>query len=397
MSDIGNHRRETQPGNATVKPMTVLQVLPALDSGGVERGTIDVDKALTTAGHRALVASRGGRLATGLGQRHITLPLDSKNPYTICRNAGRLAAVIKEHNIDVVHARSRASAWSAWLAVRRTGRVFVTTFHAAYGAGSSLKRRYNAVMGYGTRVIAISRFIQSHITSTYGVPAKRIALIPRGVDLARFTPHGIHPSRVVALAQRWQLDECRPVLLLPGRLSRIKGHMMLIAALDMLRDMPFQCLMVGEAGDNDRYQRELEAAINAGNHQGRLRLVGHCDDMPAALRLADAVLNLSQVPEGFGRVMAETLAMERPLIATSLGAAPEIVDDDWGWLIPHDEPLALAHAIRAALSQSAKDRARRAALGRAHVAEHYDLRGMTQRTLQVYEQADLLTRAKQQR
>lgn len=398
MSGTGGYRLKTQSGNAAMRrPMTVLQVLPALDSGGVERGTVDVDKALIAAGHRALVASRGGRLATGLGQRHITLPLDSKNPYTIWRNADRLAAVIEEHTVDVVHARSRAPAWSAWLAARRTGRAFVTTFHAAYSADSPLKLRYNAVMGYGARVIAISRFIQRHITSTYGVPAERIALIPRGIDLVRFTPDGVHPSRVVALAQRWQLDESRPVLLLPGRLSRIKGHMMLIAALDLLRDVPFQCLMVGEAGANAGYQRELEAAIDAGNHQGRLRLVGHCEDMPAALRLADVVLNLSQVPEGFGRVMAEALAMERPLIATSLGAAPEIVADDWGWLIPHDEALALAHAIRATLSQSTEDRARRAALGRAHVAKHYDLKGMTQRTLEVYEQADLLTRAKQRR
>ena len=275
MSGTGGYRLKTQSGNAAMRPVTVLQVLPALDSGGVERGTVDVDKALSSAGHRALVASRGGRLATGLGQRHITLPLDSKNPYTIWRNADRLAAVIEEHTVDVVHARSRAPAWSAWLAARRTGRAFVTTFHAAYSADSPLKLRYNAVMGYGARVIAISRFIQRHITSTYGVPAERIALIPRGIDLVRFTPDGVHPSRVVALAQRWQLDESRPVLLLPGRLSRIKGHMMLIAALDLLRDVPFQCLVVGEAGANDGYQRELEAAIEAGNHQGRLRLVGY--------------------------------------------------------------------------------------------------------------------------
>jgi glycosyltransferase involved in cell wall biosynthesis len=182
---------------------TVLQVLPRLVMGGVERGTIDVAAALVAYGWNAVVASEGGPMARELdrvGATHVVLPLASKNPFVIHSNIDRLAKVIVQHDVDIVHARSRAPAWSAWAAARRTGRHFVTTFHNAYGAATALRRRYNAVMGRGERVIAISHFVAEHAIATYHLPVERIRVIQRGVDLTRFDPARVSAERRIRLA-----------------------------------------------------------------------------------------------------------------------------------------------------------------------------------------------------
>jgi len=183
-------------------PPAMLQVLPSLVSGGVERGTLEVAEALVAAGFRAFVASAGGPLVPALealGARHVTLPLDTKSPAGIWRNAGRLAAIARAEGIDILHARSRAPAWSALLAARRTGARFVTTYHGTYNEGFPGKRFYNSVMARGERVIAISGFIAEHIRARHGTDPARLRVIPRGVDERRFDPAKVEPSRVAAL------------------------------------------------------------------------------------------------------------------------------------------------------------------------------------------------------
>lgn len=183
----------------------ILQVLPALETGGVERGTVDIAGAIVEAGGTALVASTGGGMLHALqrmGARHIELPLASKNPVTIRRNVARLASVIESFGVDLVHARSRAPAWSALWAARRTGRPFVTTFHAPYSLNLPFKKLYNSVMARGARVICISHFIRQHVQQTYNVPADRLRLVHRGVDLEVFDPARVSPERVIQLAQR---------------------------------------------------------------------------------------------------------------------------------------------------------------------------------------------------
>src|SRR5690349_7080886 len=199
---------------------TVLQVVPRLVMGGVERGTIDVASALIAYGWNAVVASEGGPMVRELeraGATHVTLPLASKNPFVIRSNIDRLVKLIVRYDVDIVHARSRAPAWSARYAAERTGRHFVTTFHNAYGEGSFLKRRYNSVMAAGERVIAISQFVANHVASTYDVGADRLRLIPRGVDVARFDPDSVSPERLVRLIHAWRLPEDAQMVLLPGR------------------------------------------------------------------------------------------------------------------------------------------------------------------------------------
>jgi glycosyltransferase involved in cell wall biosynthesis len=366
----------------------VLQVLPRLDQGGVERGTVEVAAALVKAGWRAVVASAGGRMTAEIlraGAEHVQLPLATKNPAMVLLNARRLARLIEARDIDIVHARSRAPAWSAMLAAHRTRRSFVTTFHNAYGADSWAKRRYNSVMARGDRVIAISRFVAAHAAATYGVGEDRIRIIERGVDLDNFQPDRIASLRIVQLAHAWRLPDGVPVIMLPGRLTRWKGHEILIEALSLLSRRDLFCVFLG-AG-RERYRKALERRISARELDGRCQFVDHCDDMPAAYMLADVVVSASTRPEGFGRVIAEALAMGRPVIATDHGGGNEIVSPGvTGWLVPPGDANALARALGEALALGPGARASLARQAVASVSGRFSRDAMTQRTIAVYEE-----------
>jgi len=318
------------------------------------------------------------------GAIHVELPLDSKNPVTMRRNVERLAQLIKRERVDIIHARSRAPAWSALGAARRTGCHFVTTFHNAYGHGSWLKRRYNAVMAEGERVIAISRFVAEHAMAVYGVAPEKLRIIERGVDFSRFDPDRTSPERVIRLAREWQLPDGLPVVMLPGRLTGWKGQLVLIDAIARLAKRNLRCVILG-AG-KPRYRQQILAAI-AGRGQGLFQLVEDCRDIPAAYMLADVVVSASTRPEGFGRVIAEAQAMGRPVIATDHGGAREIVlDGETGWLVPPNDPTALGRAISGALALGAEERVALARRSIAHMRAHFSVERMTERTLAVYEE-----------
>ena len=365
---------------------TVLQILPRLVMGGVERGTIDVAAALVAYGWNAVVASEGGPMVRELdriGATHVTLPLASKNPFVMRSNVDRLAKLIVRCDADIVHARSRAPAWSARYAAQRTGRHFVTTFHNAYGLGSVLKRRYNAVMATGERVIAISHFVADHVASVYGVGPDRLRLIPRGVDVSRFDPDSISPERLVRLMRAWRLPDGAHTVLLPGRLTRWKGQLVFIEAVARLQRPDVHAVILG-AGDAG-YRRELEKAVASSGGSATFRIVDDCADMAAAYMVADVVVSASTQPEGFGRVIIEAQAMGRPVIATAHGGAQEtITPGDTGWLVPPGDAAALAAALAQALDQ---DPATRLAMSRreiAHVRTHFTSSLMAARTLTVY-------------
>ena len=384
---------EDQPGEG--RPPAVLQVLPALGSGGAERGTVELAAALTAAGWNAVVASSGGPLERDIaraGATHLTLPLASKNPLVMRRNGAALARAIRELDIDIVHARSRAPAWSAWSAAKATGRHFVTTFHnaygqdLAYGAGSALKRRYNSVMARGERVIAISDFVADHAAAVYGVGSDRLRTIPRGVDLAIFDPRRVGGERIATLARQWRLPDGMPTVMLPARLTRWKGGLDLIGAIAALGRRDLCCILVG-ADQHHGFRRELEAAIARSGLAGLFRIVEHCADMPAAYMLADVVVSASTDPEGFGRVIVEAQAMGRPVVATDHGGARETIrPGETGWLVPPRDPSALAAAIGAALACDAAERSVLARRARAHIAAQFTTRAMCARTIAVYEE-----------
>jgi glycosyltransferase involved in cell wall biosynthesis len=372
-------------------PPTILQVLPRLQTGGVERGTIEMAQAITEAGWRAVVASEGGRMVRDLerlGAVHVTLPLASKNPLRIRRNVDALSQVIREHNVSLVHARSRAPAWSAFKAARACNVPFVTTFHGTYNLGPfELKKRYNAVMTMGDRVIAISQFIRRHILSNYQADDSIIRVIHRGVDFAKFDPEKVSAERMIALSTRWRLSDDEPVVLLPGRLTRWKGQLLLIDALKNLKDLRFRCVMVGSDQGRTAYRAEVEAAIDAAGLRDRVQVADDCQDMPAAYMLADVVVSASTDPEAFGRVAAEAQAMGRPVIAPDHGGAPEIVQHhQTGWLFAAMHPGSLATMLREALTMGAGARAVYAAKAMAHARASFSKDQMCSKTLAVYQE-----------
>ena len=364
----------------------VLQVLPSLVTGGVERGTVEIAQALVEAEATALVASSGGPLVFHIeraGGAHITLPLTTKSPIGMWRNAAALERVIRERRVSLVHARSRAPAWSAWLACQRTGVPFVTTYHGTYGEGLPGKRLYNSVMARGRIVIAASQFIADLVANRYGLDPARIRVIPRGVDPAVFDPDTVSGDRIAKLAAAWRLPDGVRVVMLPGRLTAWKGHAVVLDALAMLNRQDVMCVFVGSDQGRHGYTRELERQAERLGIAARLRLVGQCDDMPAALCLSDVVVHASVQPEAFGRVVIEAQAMGRPVIASDLGGPVETVrNGETGWLVRPGDPAALAAAIGVALDLSP---AALAALGQRARALVPTVRAMQDATLDVYE------------
>jgi glycosyltransferase involved in cell wall biosynthesis len=389
MNDIVNQVRVEQTVEPSAGPV-VLQVLPALDEGGAERGTVDLARYLIGHGWRALIASSGGAAQSELeaiGARCIRLPLHSKNPFTIRTNIRRLQRLIREHRVELVHARSRAPAWSAYYAARRCKVPFLTTFHGVYlGSEGLFKRRYNAIMARGERVIAISDYVAEHIRSRYQVPPERLRMIPRGVDTAAFDPAAISEERRAALAERWNLEPGTKVLMLPGRVVRRKGHTLLLRALERLPRRNFVCLMVGDVEGGSTYPGEVEGLIGAMDLREVVRMVGACEDMPAAFSLADVVVVPSTLaPEPFGRVAVEAQAMGKPVVVTDIGGLGEtLMPAATGWLVPSDDIDELARALRLALAMPEDARKRLANRARRFVLRNFTLEQMGRSTLAVY-------------
>jgi glycosyltransferase involved in cell wall biosynthesis len=371
----------------------ILQVLPELVTGGVERGTVEVAAALKEAGWTPLVASAGGAMTYDLqrvGAEHIELPLASKNYFVVRKNAERLRKVIREKGVDLVHARSRAPAWSAYWACKAEGIPFVTTFHGTYGHGSRLKRAYNSVMVKGDLVIAISEHIRRHVMEVYGCPPEKIRMIHRGVDTRIFAPEAVSAERVIQLAQQWRLPEDLPLVLLPGRLTRWKGQTLLIEALAQIKDLEFACVLVGSDQGRSKYSEELKQLIAAKGLESRVWLVDHCNDMAAAYMLANVVVSPSLEPEAFGRVIAEAQALGRPVVAAAHGGALEqVIEGITGTLVTPGDAGALAEGLRWALGLTHHQREQVAAAAITHIRNNFTKERMTGATLDLY--AELLS------
>ncbi|NQV56007.1 MAG: glycosyltransferase family 4 protein [Rhodospirillales bacterium] len=381
---------EDRPSAAGARPPTVLQVLPELITGGVERGTVDIAEAVVAAGGRAIVASEGGPMEVELtraGAEHITLPLASKNPFVIYKNIGRLAKLITAEQVDVVHARSRAPAWSAWYAAKRSKCAFITTFHGTYGHGAWFKRWYNSIMTRGDRVIAISDFIGGHARKIYGVETARIRIVHRGIDVVKYDPANISAERVINLAKKWRLPDGQPVVMLPGRLTRWKGQSVFIEAVRQLNRPGVQFLIVGSDQGRAEYRLELERRIENQGMTGIIHAIDHCEDMPAAYMLTDVVVSASTEPEAFGRIIAEAQSLGRPVIATDHGGAREIViEGETGWLTKPGDAGSLAKILAGALDQSKDQRRAFAERARANICDKYSKERMCDATLEIYEE-----------
>lgn len=366
--------------------------MPSLDTGGAERTTVDVAQALTKAGFVALVATRGGRMTEELartGAEWIALPVDRKSPLALLANARRIARLIRTRNIALVHARSRAPAWSALWAARLTGVPFVTTHHGIYNAKSRLKRLYNSVMARGDAVIANSQWTADHIAREYGFTPRRLVVIPRGVDFARFDPAQVTPARVAAMRARFRAGQGDIVVLLPGRLTRWKGQAVLIEAAARLKGAglghAMRVVLAGDAQGRSDYESELEARSAEAGLGETVTIAGHVLDMPAAYRAADIVVSASTDPEAFGRIAAEAGAMERPVIASDHGGSREIVlHARTGLLVPPGDPAALAAALETMIAMGPEGRQALGRAARAHIARNFTVERMCADTLALY-------------
>lgn len=378
---------------------TILQIVPELDTGGVERTAIDVTRACVARGWRAIVASQGGRLVSELadaGGKHITLPLASKNPLTIFANARALQKIIRDENVSLIHARSRAPAWSALIAARATKIPFATTYHGAYNQKSAIKGLYNSVMARGDVVIANSHYTAGLIAARHACAGNRIEVIHRGSDLDAFQAENISDERLKALRSAWGLDGTERVILQMARLTPWKGQSVSIDAFARLDRETFgDCVLIlaGDPQGRAAYVDALNARIAKHQLGNRVRLVGHCADVPAAMHLADAVAVSSIEPEAFGRAAVEAQLGGAPVVVSDLGAVPETVlappevtsAERTGWRVPAGKADALASTLSEALSLPDDARTALTTRARAHAATHFSLAAMCGATLAVYE------------
>jgi len=374
---------------------TLLQVVPELETGGAEQTTLDVARAVIDAGGRALVATRGGRMTARLeadGARLAQMPVQSKNPLVMLGNAARLVDLIRSEKVTLVHARSRAPAFSALWAAQATKTPFVATYHGVYQARSSLKRWYNAVLTRGDLVIANSDFTRDHVLAEHHIDPARIVTIPRGVDLDRFNPSFVTPDRLEKLRRDWGIGDGdrRTRFLLAGRLTRIKGHLTIIEAAAKMKAEGRSDFLVIFAGDDQgriEYGEELAKAIDDAGVGDRVKIVGHCSDMPAAYLLADVAILPTITPESFGRAAVEPQAMGRPVIASNHGGTVETVSDGTsGWLVAPGDAPAWASAMTRAIDLGPGRRLEMGQIGMNRTRQLYRVDAMCAATLAAYEQ-----------
>ena len=377
------------------RDFVLLQVVPELNAGGVERTALDVSRAVVAAGGTSLIASAGGRLEEELaahGGELIRLPVQSKNPLTIAANLFRLKELIRDRGVKLVHVRSRAPALSAIPAARLTGVPAVTTYHGVYNARSGLKRWYNGVMTKGRHVIANSDFTRRHILETYPIDPRLVTAVSRGTDLVRFDPAAVSPERVAAARAFLGIGptETRTVFLLAGRLTRWKGQLLAVEAAKRLKDLgreDFMLFMIGDDQGRIAYRAEIERALAMADLDDRAAVAGHFADMPAAWLAADVALVPSLDPEAFGRTAVEPQLMGRPVVVAAHGAPVDtVIDDETGWLHRPGDAEDLARRMAQALDAGPKRRKAMGQAGMARCRDLYSVDAMLAGTFDVYRQ-----------
>lgn len=371
--------------------LVVLQVLPELNQGGVELGTIEIASELQKRGIKNFVASEGGRMEGGLERlkvKHFTLPLKTKNIFKMWLNSLRLAKIIKENGITVVHARSRAPAWSAYWAAERCGVHYMTTFHGTYGLGPrGIKKIYNKIMTFGERVIAISNHIKEHIIKNYGTDENKIRLISRCVNMENFDVENTSAERMIKFLEENSIPADKPLVTLIGRLTNWKGQKLLIEALSKIKDMDFHCLLIGDDQGRTQYSEELHDMIESFDMSDRYTFIRHVSDVPAAMMVSDVVLSTSIEPEAFGRIAIEGQAMGRVVVASDIGGSKEtVIDGVTGKLFKSGDADDLANAVKWALSLSGEEREKIGANAIKNVKEHFTKQIMCDKTISVYEE-----------
>ena len=342
--------------NSMSAKINILQVIPKLGHGGAEIGCYDLAHYLAENGCSSFIVTSGGELIKYIDRKKvklIRLPLQSKNPILMLINSLILICIILIFNISIVHARSRAPAWSCLLATKITRRKFVTTFHGTYNFKNELKKYYNSVMLRSDLIIAGSNFIFSHINENYLNYLdlnKKFLVIFRGINTEYFNPNKIHQSDEKKLISEWKVNKERPLILLPGRLTYWKGQEMFIEALDIVKKKmpgkPFFAVILGSDQGRNVYKKKLLRLVEQFRLTNEVKFFDKCELMPLAYKISDVIVSSSIEPETFGRVSVEAQAMEKPIIASNIGGSKEtIVNDKTGFLFEAGKPEELSKKI----------------------------------------------------
>lgn len=390
--------RATASVNAARDPIAVLIVVPTLDGGAADAGALELVRILSHAGHRAIVASRAGRLVadvTAAGGEFVALDVGTNNPIVMLRNVAALKRLARERRCDAIHAFGRAGAWSAYIAARLSGIPFVTSWYKGFREQNIFKHLYNGIMARGARVIAVSDQIAQLINDRYGTPWERIAVVPCSIDFARFDPAHVTAERVEAVRGVWGVTPDTKVILITGRILRRKGHHVAVKAVKRLKEMglkDFLCVFVGEDRGRTHYTGELWDLVLATGTMDVIRMAAPVSDMPAAYAAACVVVSAAVQPEGVQRAILEAQAMARPVIVSDLAAGPDVVLTSptvpegraTGLRFHSGDDAALAGALLRLFSLDDPDRRAIGIRGRAWVLGHFDAAGVAEQTLQLY-------------
>ena len=375
--------------SSITKPV-IVQILPALNRGGVERGTVEVADAIVKNGWKSIVISNGGLLTSQLkrvGATVYEVPVHRKNPFSWGSARRQVKRILQQEGADIVHVRSRAPAWIALPAANSLGIATVSTVHSKFAPANIFKKIYNGKMLKADRVIAISHFVENEIFTHYGKSgvAEKLSVIHRGVDLGMFDPKAVNQQRIIAEADRLGLPDDKSIIMLPARATSWKGHEILIQALAQLSDKDAIVMLLGIEDGPPAYAEKLRTMAVRYGLGGRVRIGAGSRDMPAALMFADVVAMPSIKPEPFGRVAIEALAMGRPVVAFRHGGAVESIDEGrTGWLADPLSVDSLAEALQTALSLTPRKRRALAKDARQQMTNQFSKDMMCKRTLAVY-------------
>ena len=375
--------------SSITKPV-IVQILPALNRGGVERGTVEVADAIVKNGWKSIVISNGGLLTSQLkrvGATVYEVPVHRKNPFSWGSARRQVKRILQQEGADIVHVRSRAPAWIALPAANSLGIATVSTVHSKFAPANIFKKIYNGKMLKADRVIAISHFVENEIFTHYGKSgvAEKLSVIHRGVDLGMFDPKAVNQRRIIAEVDRLGLPDDKSIIMLPARATSWKGHEILIQALAQLSDKDAILMLLGIEDGPPAYAEKLRTMAVRYGLGGRVRIGAGSRDMPAALMFADVVAMPSIKPEPFGRVAIEALAMGRPVVAFRHGGAVESIDEGrTGWLADPLSVDSLAEALQTALSLTPRKRRALAKDARQQMTDQFSKDMMCKRTLAVY-------------
>ncbi len=373
----------------------ILQVIPKLGYGGAETGCFDLAHYLHEHNCKSYIVTSGGPLLKYINKKKVKilrLPVQSKNPILILLNSILLTLIIFFLNIDIVHARSRAPAWSCLIATKLTRRKFVTTFHGTYNFKSDLKKWYNSVMVRSDLIIAGSNFIFSHIKENYSKylsNKKKFLVIFRGINTDYFNPKKIKESDKNLLKKKWNITDEKKIILLPGRLTEWKGQEMFIEAISLLKknlsEIEFIAVILGSDQGRKIYKKKLIRLVEQHRLSGNVIFVDHLELMPIAYEISTVIVSSSIEPEAFGRVSVEAQSMEKPIVASNIGGSNEtIINDKTGFLFKAGDSKNLSEKLKEVLNLSELTLNGIGAEGRKNIIAKFNVEKMCNTTYSEY-------------